>query len=484
MPKPTPIRVAIIGAGMSGICMGIKLQEAGIPFTIFEQGSEIGGTWRDNTYPGLFCDMPSRYYTYSFQPNPEWSRVMPPGSDIQDYFLRVTDERGLRSRIRFNTAVDSASYRDGKWWIATTGGEEAFDVLVSATGILRVPNYPNIPGRESFAGASFHSARWDHSVSLDDKRIGLIGTGSTGVQIVAALGGEVKRLEVFQRTPQWVLPWVNPSYRPWTKALQRRWPALGRVGYRFWGGFVRGLVGRAPVEPCFQRRMLDAACRWNVRLSVRDPDLRRTLTPKDQPLCRRLIISPTYYRAIQRPGVEVVTTGIDHIEPRGVVTADGRLHELDVLVFATGFDARAYTSPMQVYGESGRSLEEEWTDGARAYRSVAVPGFPNMFMLLGPHSPIGNQSLVPIAEDQANFALWWITQVRDGRLKTAVPTESATDLYNEQVKAAMPKTTWVSGCNSWYLGQDGLPEIFPWTPEHHSELLRKPVLTDFDVRTA
>ena len=276
MPKPTPIRVAIIGAGMSGICMGIKLQEAGIPFTIFEQGSEIGGTWRDNTYPGLFCDMPSRYYTYSFQPNPEWSRVMPPGSDIQDYFLRVTDERGLRSRIRFNTAVDSASYRDGKWWIATTGGEEAFDVLVSATGILRVPNYPNIPGRESFAGASFHSARWDHSVSLDDKRIGLIGTGSTGGKNCRRPGrrGETTS-EVFQRTPQWVLPWVNPSYRPWTKALQRRWPALGRVGYRFWGGFVRGLVGRAPVEPCFQRRMLDAACRWNVRLSVRDPDLPR-----------------------------------------------------------------------------------------------------------------------------------------------------------------------------------------------------------------
>lgn len=477
------VRLAIIGAGMSGICMGIKLQDAGIDsFVIYEQAAEIGGTWRDNTYPGLYCDVPSRYYSYSFRPNPEWSRLCPPAGEIQQYFLDVVEERNLRSHIRFNTTVESARYRDGQWWITTADGEESFDVLVTATGILRVPKYPDIAGLDTFAGPVFHSARWDHSVSLPDKRIGLIGTGSTGVQITSALGGQVKGLTVFQRTPQWVMPWWNTHYGPWTKAAIRRWPALGRPGYWFWGGYTRALIGTAPIKPCPQRALLSALCRWNLRLSVRDRALRTKLTPTDQPLCRRLIMGPTYYRAIQQPDVEVVTSGIDHIEPRGVVTADGALHELDMLVLATGFDAHAYSLPMQIYGENGQSLADAWADGPRAYRSIAVPGFPNMFTMMGPHSPIGNQSLVPIAEDQANYAMWWITQIRDGRVTAAAPTQQATAAYNEELREAMPHTTWVAGCGGWYLGKDGLPELFPWHPSRHTELLRRPVVADFDLR--
>jgi len=478
------VRVAIIGAGMSGICMAIKLQDAGIDsFVIYEQASEIGGTWRDNTYPGLICDVPSRYYSYSFRPNPEWSRLTPPRREIQSYFLDVVEERKLRSHIRFNTPVDSARSRDGQWWIRTASGEELFDVLVTATGILRIPNYPDIPGLDSFAGPMFHSARWDHSVTLPDKRIGLIGTGSTGVQITTALGGKVKGLIVFQRTPQWVMPWLNSFYGPWTKAAIRRWPALGRPGYWFWGLYMRTLIGSAPVKPCPQRSLLAALCRWNLKLSVRNRALRGKLTPTDQPLCRRLILGPGYYAAIQQPGVEVVTAAIDHIEPRGVVTADGVLHELDALVLATGFNARAYTAPMQVYGEDGRSLDEAWVNGPRAYRSVAVPGFPNMFTMMGPHSPVGNQSLIPIAEDQANYAMWWIKWIRDGSITAAAPTEAATKTYNDELKAAMPQTMWVTGCNGWYLGKDGLPELFPWHPDRHTELLRWPVLTDYEVKT-
>jgi len=477
------VRVAIIGAGMSGICMAIKLQDAGIDsFVIYEQASEIGGTWRDNTYPGLYCDVPSRYYSYSFRPNPEWSRLTPPAAEIQQYFVDVVEERNLRTNIRFNTPVQAARYRDGQWWITTASGEEAFDVLVTATGILRVPNYPGIPGLDSFAGPVFHSARWDHSVSLPDKRIGLIGTGSTGVQIVSALGGIVKKLTVFQRTPQWVMPWFNGHYGPWTKAAIRRWPGLGRPGYWFWGMYLRSLVGRAPVEPCFQRRLIAALCRWHLQVSVRDRALREKLTPSDQPLCRRIILGPHYYTAIQQPGVDVVTPKIDHIEPRGVVTADGVLHELDVLVLATGFDSRAYTAPMMVYGEDGHSLAQAWAGGARAYRSIAVPGFPNMFTMLGPHSPVGNQSLIPIAEDQANYALWWIRQIRDGRVTSTVPTRQATDRYNDEVMAAMPQTSWVSGCSGWYLGDNGVPELFPWHPDRHSAMLRWPVIADFDVQ--
>ena len=485
MTPKRALKVAIIGAGMSGLCMAIKLQDAGIDsFTIFEKADDAGGTWRDNTYPGLTCDVPSRYYSYSFRPNPDWSHVLPPGPEIQAYFRQVAEERGIRPHIRFGCDVISARYHDGQWQLTTADGEETFDVLITATGLLRVLRYPEIPGLETFAGPAFHSARWDHSISLPDKRIGLIGTGSTGVQLTAELGGKVRQLKVFQRTAQWICPMPNPRYSPPIRVALRRWPKLNGLAYRFWGWYVRAMFGSAPIRPGFSRRWFTFLCRWNLRLSVRDPQLKAKLTPKDLPMCKRLIFAGHFYRSVQQPGVEVITEPIDHIEPRGIVTADGALHELDLLVLATGFDARAYVRPLAVIGEGGLTLDEAWVDGPMAYRSVAVPGFPNLFMLMGPHSPFGNQSLIPIAEDQANYAMWWINQLRDGVVRSAAPTEAATREYNERMKAAMPQTIWVTGCSSWYLGKDGLPELFPWTPDIHHELLCQPELADFDVRTA
>lgn len=476
--------VAIIGAGMSGICMAIKLLDAGFDaFTVFEKADDVGGTWRDNTYPGLTCDIPSRYYSYSFRPNPEWTHLLPPGAEIHEYFRRVADERGVRLHVRFGSDVTAARFEGGRWVVSTGEGDEVFDVLITATGVLRVPRHPEIRGLDSFEGPAFHSSRWDHSVSLPDKRIGLIGTGSTGVQITAALGGKVEKLTVFQRTAQWVSPFPNPRYKRVTRIAMGRIPALNALAFSFWERFVRTLIGRAPIQPGWQRRVMQASCRWNLRLSVRDPALRSKLTPKDQPMCKRTIMSANFYRAVKSPNVDVVTAAIDHVEPLGVVTCDGVLHELDVLVLATGFDARAYVRPMDVIGHGGVHLDDAWADGPTAYRSVAVPGFPNFFMMMGPHSPIGNQSLIPVAEDQADYALWWIRQIADGKVVEAAPTEAATKHYNEDMKAAMPATIWVSGCNSWYLGKDGLPELFPWTPERHRELLRAPDVRDFDVRT-
>lgn len=483
MGRAATPRIAIIGAGMSGLCMAGKLLDDGIDtFTVYEKADDVGGTWRDNTYPGLICDVPSRYYTYSFHPNAEWSRLNPPGAEIQTYLRRVADERGLRRYIRFGVDVTSAVWAAGRWRVTTAEGTESFDVLITATGVLRVPRYPDIAGLDDFAGHVFHSSRWDHSVSLPDKRIGVIGTGSTGVQITGALGGDVRGLTVFQRTAQWVCPWPNPRYSRAARSLMRRWPALMTPGYRFWGWFVRFGFGRGPVQPGVQRTLFTAACRWNLRLSVRDPELRRKLTPKDLPMCKRMIFAGHYFQSVQKPGVEVVTDEIDRVEQAGVRTVDGRLHELDVLVLATGFDARAYTSPMVIEGRNGLRLDKAWTDGAVAYRSVAVPGFPNMFMLMGPHSPIGNQSLVPIAESQADYALWWIHRIGAGEVAETEPTEAATKEYNEDMKAAMPQTIWMSGCSSWYLGRDGLPELFPWPPEKHAELLAVPDPGDFEVR--
>jgi cation diffusion facilitator CzcD-associated flavoprotein CzcO len=479
------VSVAIIGAGMSGLCMAAKLQDAGVDdFTIFESADEVGGTWRDNTYPGLHCDVPSRYYTYSFRPNPEWSHMLPPGPEVQQYFRQVATERGMRSHIRFCTDVTDATYQDGKWWVTTAAGVEKFDVLVTATGVLRIPRYPDIQGLETFTGPTFHSSRWDHSVSLPDKRIGLIGTGSTGVQITAELGGEVKQLKVFQRTAQWICPWPNVRVSTRTKAAMRRWPWLNAFGYWFWSRFVRLIFGVAPVRPGWQRWLYQTQCRWNLRLSVRDRELKAKLTPRDQPMCKRMIFAGHFYRAVQKPGVEIITDPIDRIEPRGVVTANGTLHEVDLLVLATGFDAHAYVRPLTITGDGGRTLEEAWADGPTAYRSIGVPGFPNMFMLMGPHSPVGNDSLIHIAENQANYVMWWIDQLREGRIISASPTETATKAYNEEMKAAMPQTVWLTGCSSWYLNKDGLPELFPWDADRYPELLRAPEVTDFDVRTS
>jgi cation diffusion facilitator CzcD-associated flavoprotein CzcO len=485
MAQARALRVAIVGAGMSGLCMAAKLQDAGIDdYTIFEAADEVGGTWRDNTYPGLSCDVPSRFYSYSFRPNPDWSRFMSPGGEIHNYFREVADERGIRRHIRFGTEVTSAKYNDGRWWVATATGEEPFDVVVTATGVLRIPRYPDIPGIDSFAGASFHSARWDHSVSLADKRIGLIGTGSTGVQISAELGGDVRQLKIFQRTAQWVFPMPNPRYARRTRAALRRWPVLNGAAYRFWQFCFEHGLAPAVVAPCWQRRMVSALCRWNLRLSVRDAELRRRLTPEYHAMCKRLAMSTHYYQAIQKPGVELITDAIDHIEARGVVTADGTLHELDVLVLATGFDAHAYVRPIELTGANGLTLEEAWVDGPQAYRSVAVPGFPNLFMMIGPHSPVGNQSLVMIAETQADFVMWWIDQMRAGKIAAAMPTEAATKDYNARMKAAMPQTVWMTGCQSWYLDKDGLPELFPWEPVRHRELLQSPDVADFEVQQA
>ena len=485
MTEKRALNVAIVGAGMSGLCMAAKLQDAGIDtFTIFESADDVGGTWRDNTYPGLHCDVPSRFYSYSFRSNPEWSRFMSPGGEIHRYFRQVAEERGIISHIRFGTEVTAARFQDGRWSVTTPAGTEAYDIVVTATGVLRIPRYPDIPGIDTFDGPVFHSARWDHSVSLADKRIGLIGTGSTGVQITAELGGKVPGLKIFQRTAQWVLPLPNPHYARRTRAAMRRWPVLNRLGYRVWQHFFENGLAPAVIAPGWQRRTVSAVCRWNLQLSVRDSELRRRLTPTYQAMCKRLAMSSRYYRAVQAPGVEVITGGIDHVDPKGVVTADGKLHEVDLLVLATGFDTHAYVRPIDVVGDNGLTLEEAWRDGPQAYRSVAVPGFPNLFMLIGPHSPVGHQSLVMIAETQADYVIWWINQIRDGKVLAAMPTEVATKDYNEAIKAAMPQTVWVTGCNSWYLGKDGLPELFPWAAARHRELLATPELSDFDVRTA
>ncbi|MCV7157772.1 flavin-containing monooxygenase [Mycolicibacterium brisbanense] len=465
---------------MSGMCMAIKLRQAGITdVTLYEKASEVGGTWRDNTYPGLTCDVASRFYQYSFAPNPQWSHFFSPGAEIQAYFSQVADGYRLRERIRFDTDVVEATFSDGTWRIRTAAGDEqVVDFLISATGLLREPRHPNIKGLDAFGGHVMHSARWDHRVETTGKRVAVIGTGSTGVQIVCGLAPTVQKLQLFQRSAQWVVPFPNRPYAKVNEPVRRRLPILDRLAYHTYRALYELLL-RATVQAGWQRSLLSRACRANLR-TIRDPDLRRELTPDYEPMCRRLILSGGFYRAMQRDNVDLVTEAIDHVEPRGIVTADGVLHEADVIALATGFDAHAYMRPMCLTGLGGVTLGEAWVDGPRAHLGVAIPEFPNFFMLMGPHSPVGNYSLIAVAEAQADHILGWIDRWRNGQFESVAPTWDATDALYVEMREAMPGTVWTTGCTSWYLGTDGLPELWPWTPaRYRSRLGARPVLDDY-----
>jgi cation diffusion facilitator CzcD-associated flavoprotein CzcO len=421
-------RVGIIGAGMSGIGMAAKLRLAGIEsFHIYEKWDDLGGTWHANTYPGLTCDIPSRYYSYTFAPNPNWTRVYSPGREIWAYLDRVASDFDLHGRISLGTEVTEARWVDGRWVLRTSAGEEAeYDFIIAATGGLVHPSKPNIPGLEKFAGAAFHSAEWDHSVPLRGRRIAVVGTGSTGVQITRELAPLAGRYELYQRTAQWILPIGNRRYTRLTRWLYRRFPELNRLGYRSFQVQIERTLGSATVRQGWARRLIGALCRLHLR-TVGDPELRRRFTPDHEPMCKRLVVSTNFYRQFQRPNVELIDAGIDHVEPRGIVTSDGRLHELDVIVLATGFDAHAYLKPLELIGPDGLRLSELWDGEPFGYRSVALPGFPNVFTLLGPHSPIGNQSIFTVSETQIEYALSLIDMWRNGEADAMWPTAEATE---------------------------------------------------------
>lgn len=470
--------VVVIGGGMSGIGVAVKLQRAGVDdVTILEKAADYGGTWRENTYPGLACDVPAPFYTYTFAPNPGWTSRFAAGAEIHRYLCGVADRFGLRARTRFGCEVTGLTWEDGAWTVAVSDGEPLrADVVVAATGVLHRPRVPDLPGRDTFAGAAFHSARWDHDVALEGRRIGVVGTGSTGVQIVAELGDRGHDVVQFQRTPQWIFPMANTEYTVLRRA-QRRWPGISRLLYRWhqWAleGFFEGII-----TPGWKRDAAGAMCRGNLR-RIRDPALRARLTPTYEPMCKRLVMSWDYYRVVQQPNVSVVAAGVERVVPEGVVTDDGRLHELDVIVWATGFDAQAFLRPIDVRGQDGVTLAELWRDGPRAHQTIGLPGFPNLFMLLGPNGPIGNTSLFPIAEAQADAIVRIVDRIRAGVAPAFAPTAPATDAFNARLRAAMDGTVWVTGCDSWYLLPDGTPLLWPFPPRDFYAMLAAAPGADF-----
>jgi cation diffusion facilitator CzcD-associated flavoprotein CzcO len=479
MSRSKSIEVCIIGAGMSGLVMGIRLAEApGVRFRIFEKASSVGGTWRENTYPGLSCDVPSFFYSYSFEPKLDWTHRFSPGPEIRDYFEGVAEKYGLLPHINFGETVTSARYEDGGWSIETSSGERTrADVLIDATGPLHHKNYPEIPGLESFEGTLFHSADWDHSVPLEGKRIGVVGNGSTGVQMMEPLAEVATHLTLFQRTAQWIFPIGNKPYSERERAWKRRLPILAKLTRAFYKRLFE-LSSVGVVKDGYMRRRLSKGCR-DYLASIEDPELRAKLTPNYEPGCKRLVLSTTFYPTFEKDHVDLVTEGIDHIAPGGIVTRDGQLHELDIIVLATGFRAHAWGVD-HIVGADGRSLKEAWAQGPRTYRSITMPGFPNFFMLVGPNSPIGNISVIDVSETQAQYILDCIERIGNEEGKALAPKREAAEAFQASLREAMKDTLWVTGCSSWYIDPDGVPTLWPWSARRFHELMTKPDFSDFE----
>lgn len=477
------LRIAVIGAGASGVMAAIKLREAGHgDVTIFEKASDLGGTWRDNRYPGLTCDVPSLAYRYSFAPNPDWSLTCAPGAEIFAYIKDVARRYDVERLIRYDSEVVRAEYRDGRWALTTSNGAEGlFDAVLTATGVLHHPQIPDFPGIETFAGPAFHTASWDHAVALEGKRVGIIGSGSTAVQIVTAITGKVKRLTLFQRTAQWIMPLPNvpiteeerASFRANPERLEEEYE---RLNYEQGTGFANAIVG---ANPRVYETLRDH-CQANLD-TVRDAELKRKLTPNYKVGCKRLVMSDGFYDAIQEPNADVVEAAIQAIEPAGVRTADGRLHELDVLVFATGFNTHQFFRPMTVIGRGGRSLDDVWAEKNEGYMGVMTPSLPNWFMIGGPNSPIGNFSWLRTAENQLAYARQLLDLLAQGEVREIAPSEQATAAFNAAIAAKMPDTLWASGCRSWYIDAKGRVASWPWTYEKFLSDMAKPVLEDFEV---
>ena len=475
-------RIAIVGAGISGIGAVIALRKAGYSdLTVYEKGERLGGTWRDNAYPGLSCDVPSYWYSYSFEPNPDWTYRFSYGPEILKYVEHVAEKYDVNRVINFNSPVTKLTYLGPKWRLEAQGHEaQIFDFVITAAGVLHHVAYPDIPGLDTFKGPMFHSARWDSSVSLAGKRVGIIGTGSTSAQIVGEITKDVGFMSVFQRTPHWMAPLTQRKYSaPW-KTLMRLFPSLQRLISRGYKQLMLSTFADATVGNKTKQNLIQKACLRHLEKSVPDPELRKKLTPDYQATCKRLILCSDFYPAISSDNAELVTDSIEGIEADGVRTKDGRLHELDVLICATGFKVSDFMLPAKVYGENGVELSELWEGAPRAHRAMAIPGFPNFWMLEGPTGPVGNLSLISVTEVQLGYLIQCLDKMKRENAAGFAVKQAAFERFNQEISVAVKKTVWATGgCDSWYIDKTGQPNLYPWHPKQFYEEMKKPDFSEY-----
>ena len=453
------VDVAIVGSGFAGLGMGYRLKQAGIEdFAILERAADVGGTWWWNTYPGCQCDIPSHLYSFSFAPNPEWTRTFPLQREIQAYLRDCGERFGLIPHIRFGHEVQRASWDDarGRWELETPAGTITARVLIGGQGGLSEPRLPDIPGRESFAGPSFHSAQWDHSVDLAGQRVAVLGTGASAIQIVPAIQPDVEELHVFQRTPPWVVPHSDRRITRLERRLYRRFPRLQRRVRRnvYW---LRELLAIPMTRRPGLLKPLERRALAHMRKSIADPELQRRLTPRYRIGCKRILPSNNWYPALAKPNVNVVCEGIAEVRPEGIVTTDGALHECDAIVYATGFHVTDIPFARRVTGRDGRSLHDVWSGSPQAYKGSTIPGYPNLFFLLGPNTGLGHNSIVHMIESQISYVLDALRKMRSQGAHAVEVRPDAFRGWNDALQRRLPPTVWNSGgCSSWYIDQNGL----------------------------
>ena len=455
--RPPDFRVAIVGAGFAGLGTAIRLRQAGVDdYIVLERADDVGGTWRDNSYPGCACDVQSHLYSFSFAPNPDWSRSFSPQPEIWAYLRRCARDFGVLPHVRFGHDVRAAAWDDGarRWTIETSRGPLTASVLVMAQGALSDPAVPPLPGLERFEGTAFHSARWDHAFDLAGRRVAVVGTGASAIQLVPEIQPVVSALHLFQRTPPWVIPVLGRELSDFERRLYRRFPLAQRVAR----GAIYGaheLLVLALRHPRLARQLERGALRHLAR-AVGDPVLRARLTPRYTIFCKRILRSNSYLSSLTRPNVELVTEGIAEIRARSIVTTDGVERAVDAIVFATGFRPTAPPLASGVRGRDGRTLAEAWSGSPSAHLGTTVAGFPNFFLLLGPNTGLGHTSVVYMIEAQVEHVLDALRHMARAGVDALEPTPEAQAAWLAEVGRRMRGTVWVAGgCRSWYLDATG-----------------------------
>jgi cation diffusion facilitator CzcD-associated flavoprotein CzcO len=450
--------IAIFGAGVSGLCTAIQLKKAGIDsFTIFEKSHAVGGTWNDNTYPGASCDVPSHLYSFSFEPNPDWSRAFSPQPEIQRYLLGCAEKYGILPHIRFGTEVASATFDESssKWRIRTTAGEEILaDAIVSGMGQLNRPHLPDIPGLADFEGTSFHSARWNHDCDFTGKEVAVIGNGASAIQFIPEIAKTAAKVAIYQRSANWIIPRNDRAFASAERERFRRNPWLVRALRSFIWFMLEIRFFAFIRESWFSKRMTKIATDY-LHEVIQDAALRAKLTPDYAIGCKRILISDDYYQALVRPNVEVVTEPIARIERDGVATADGRRRRADVLIHATGFETTTFLAPLVIEGRRGQKLDHLWRDGAEGYLGICVPGFPNFFMLYGPNTNLGHNSIIFMIECQVNYVVRCLQELARRSARFMDVRSDVTERFNVDLQRKLAKTAWVAGCASWYKTDSG-----------------------------